>query len=209
MNAEVRIRILCVDDHPLFRMGIAAVLGSQPDILLVALGATGEEGILLADQLSPDVTLMDLRLPDMSGIAALRRIRLRKPEARVIVLTTFEGDAEVQRALSAGARAYVLKSGSPDELLKVIRSVYVGHHYIPAALASDLAQRQAQQLLTAREIDVIALVAGGNRNRDIAERLGLSEDTVKGYLKNIMDKLEAKDRTEAVTIAIRRGIIHL
>jgi DNA-binding NarL/FixJ family response regulator len=152
---------------------------------------------------------MDLRLPDMSGIDAMIAIRTEFPEARIIVLTTFEGDVEIQRALEAGARAYLLKSMCPSELLDVIRQVHTGKKRIPPEIASHLAEHMGDESLTAREIDVLRAIAGGNRNRDIAEKLFISEETVKVHIKHIMEKLDASDRTDAVTIAVRRGIIQL
>jgi DNA-binding NarL/FixJ family response regulator len=209
MAVSQRISVLCVDDHPLFRAGIAYVLENQPDIELVGLAATGAEGIALARQHSPDVTLMDLRLPDMSGIAAVSAICHHRPEARILMLTTFEGDAEVRRALAAGARAYVLKSASPEELVNIIRQVNSGKNYLPAQIAVELARRVAHDAISEREAAVLRLIAGGNRNKDIAEKLSIAEDTVKAHIKRIMEKLGARDRTQAVSIAVQRGIIQL
>jgi DNA-binding NarL/FixJ family response regulator len=203
------IRVLTVDDHPLMREGIGAVIKSQPDMLLVGQGANGREGIQKFREERPDVTLMDLRLPDMSGIDALIAIRSESPDARVIMLTTFEGDVEIQRALRAGARAYILKTMPPKELLDVIRQVHSGKKRIPTEVAAHLAAHLSDEALTPREIDVLRHVAGGNRNRDIAERLFISEETVKVHVKHVMEKLGASDRTQAVAIAVRRGIIHL
>ena len=209
MAADLPISILCVDDHPLFRAGIAYVIENQPDMKLAGVAATGVQGIALARELAPDVTLMDLRLPDMSGITALSSIREHRPEARVIMLTTFEGDAEVQRALAAGAKAYVLKNTGPEELVNIIRQVNSGRNYLPAQLAAELAQRLADDAISEREIAVLRLIAKGNRNKDIAERLNIAEDTVKSHIKRILDKLGARDRTQAVSIAVQRGIIQL
>jgi len=203
------ISVLCVDDHPLFRTGIAYVMDNQPDMKLVGVAATGAEGIALARELMPDVILMDLRLPDMSGIAALSTIRKERPGARILMLTTFEGDAEVQRALAAGARAYVLKSTSPEELVDIIRQVNSGKNYLPTQLAAELAQRVADDAISEREAAVLRLIASGNRNKDIAEKLSIAEDTVKSHIKRIMEKLSARDRTQAVSIAVQRGIIQL
>src|SRR5262249_40830115 len=205
MSDQTRIRILCVDDHPLLREGITAIINSQPDMQLVSEAATGSESIQKFREHQPDVTLMDLRLPDMSGIDALTAIRTEFPEARIIMLTTFEGDVEIQRALEAGARGYLLKSMPPSELLDVIRQVNQGKKRVPPQVASQLAQHFGEESLTAREIDVLREVAGGNRNRDIADKLLVSEETVKVHIKHIMEKLGAGDRTEAVAIAIRRG----
>src|SRR5262245_51315224 len=209
MSDQSRIRILCVDDHPLLREGIAAIIINQPDLLLVAEATTGREAIHKYREHQPDVTLMDLRLPDMSGIDALIAIRTEFPEAKIIMLTTFEGDVEIQRSLEAGARSYLLKNMPPKELVDVIRQVKAGKKRIPPELAAQLAEHLGDEPLTEREIEVLRHVASGNRNRDIAERLFISEETVKVHIKHIMEKLGAKDRTQAVSIAIRRGIIQL
>jgi DNA-binding NarL/FixJ family response regulator len=209
MSEQARIRILCVDDHPLLRQGIDTIVGSQADLQLVAHAANAEDGIELFRKHRPDVTLMDLRLPDMSGIDAIVAIRKEFPEARIVVLTTFEGDVEIQRALEAGARAYLLKSLPPKELLEAIRQVHTGKKRIPAHIAAQLAEHMSEEGLTARETEVLSKVAEGNRNRDIGDRLFISEDTVKVHIKHIMEKLGASDRTQAVAIGLRRGIIQL
>lgn len=209
MSEPNRIRVFSVDDHPLLREGIAAMINSQPDMTLVAQAATGGESILKFREHVPDVTLMDLRLPDMSGIDALISIRNEQPDARVIMLTTFEGDVEIQRALQAGARGYLLKSMPPDELVDAIRQVHAGKKRVPAEVAAQLAEHLSDESLTEREIGVLRHLAGGNRNKDIAERLFISEETVKVHVKHIMEKLGASDRTQAVAIAVRRGIIQL
>jgi DNA-binding NarL/FixJ family response regulator len=209
MNDPAHIRILSVDDHPLLREGIATIINNQPDMVLVAAASTGKEAIQKFREFQPDVTLMDLRLPDLSGIEALIAIRTEFAEARVIMLTTFEGDVEIQRALEAGARGYMLKSMPPRELVEVIRQVHAGKKRVPAEVAAHLAEHLSDEALTAREIDVLRHVAGGNRNRDIAERLFISEETVKVHVKHIMEKLGASDRTQAIAIAVRRGIIQL
>jgi DNA-binding NarL/FixJ family response regulator len=203
------IRVFSVDDHPLLREGIAALVNSQADMTLVAEASNGAEAIQMFRQQQPDVTLLDLRLPDMSGIDILIAIRSEFPEARVIMLTTFEGDVEIQRALQAGARGYMLKNMPPSELLDVIRQVHAGKKRIPLEIASQLLEHMSDEVLTDREIEVLREVAGGNRNREIAERLFISEETVKVHIKHIMEKLGASDRTQAVAIGLRRGIIQL
>jgi DNA-binding NarL/FixJ family response regulator len=209
MTTEAQIRVLSVDDHPLLREGLAAIINNQPDMLLVAQASNAQEAIREYRKHRPDVTLMDLRLPDKSGIDAMIAVRAEFPEARVIMLTTFEGDVEIQRALEAGARGYMLKSMPPKELVEVIRQVHAGKKRITAQLAAQLAEHLSDEDLTAREIEVLNQIAGGNRNRDIAEKLFITEETVKVHIKHIMDKLGANDRTQAVAIGVRRGIIAL
>jgi len=209
MGEAVKIRVFSVDDHPLVHEGIATVIRNQPDMSLVAEAFNGRDGLQAFRQHKPDVTLMDLRLPDMSGIDALMAIRSEFPEARIIMLTTFAGDVEIQRALEAGARAYVLKSMPPKELVEVIRQVHAGKKRIPAEIAAHLAEHYSDEALTEREIEVLKQIAGGNRNRDIAEKLFISEETVKVHIKHLMEKLGASDRTQAVAIGVRRGIIQL
>ena len=209
MNDQTPIRVLSVDDHPLLREGIATLLNNQPDICVVGEASSGREALERFRELHPDITLMDVRLPDMSGIDAMIAIRKEFSEARVIMLTTSEGDVEIQRALAGGARGYMLKSMPPKDLVEAIRQVHAGKKRIPPTIAAHLAEHYSDEALTAREIEVLQQIAGGNRNRDIAERLFISEETVKVHIKHIMDKLGASDRTQAVAIAVRRGIIHL
>ena len=209
MTSEARIRILCVDDHPLVREGLAAVINSQPDMQLLGQASNVQEALQEFRKRQPDVTLMDVRLPGESGIDAVAEIRREFPAARIIMLTTFEGDVEIQRALQAGARAYLLKSMPPKELLAAIRQVHSGKKQIPAQVAARLAEHLSDEQLTEREIEVLREIAGGNRNRDIAEKLFIAEETVKVHIKHIMEKLGANDRTQAVAIGLRRGIIQL
>jgi DNA-binding NarL/FixJ family response regulator len=209
MSEQSQIRVFSVDDHPLLREGIAAIINNQPDMLLVAQAATGGDAVQMFREHRPDVTLMDLRLPDMSGIDALIAIRAEFSDALVIMLTTFEGDVEIQRALKAGARGYLLKSTPPKELIETIRHVHAGKKGIPSHIAAYLAEHVSDEALTVREIEVLRHISGGNRNRDIAQKLFISEETVKVHIKHIMDKLGASDRTQAVAIAVRRGIIQL
>jgi DNA-binding NarL/FixJ family response regulator len=209
VSDQDRIRVLCIDDHPLVRDGIAAIINNQPDMLLAAEASDGREAIQKYREYRPDVTLMDLRLPDMSGIDLLISIRSEFPGARAVILTTFEGDVEIQRSLEAGACGYLLKSMPPEELLEVIRQVHAGRKRIPPEVAAQLAEHLGYEALTERELEVLNYIAKGNRNRGVAELLFISEETVKVHVKHIMEKLGASDRTEAVTIAIRRGIIRL
>ena len=209
MSSRRKIKVLSVDDHPLLREGLAAIVNSQDDLEMVAQAASGREALQLFRQHVPDVTLMDLRMPDGSGIDVVSAIMAEFPDARIVMLTTFEGDVEIQRSLAAGARGYLLKTTPPVELIEVIRQVHAGKKRIPQEVAAQLAEHIADEPLTSREIDVLQHVATGNRNRDIAEQLFISEETVKVHVKHIMEKLGASDRTEAVAIGLRRGIIQL
>jgi DNA-binding NarL/FixJ family response regulator len=203
------IRVLAVDDHPVLREGIAALVSNQADMELVAEASNGREAIEHFRKHGPDITLMDLQMPDMSGIDAMSAIRGEFPNARIIVLTTFAGDAQVFRALKAGARAYLLKGLLRKELLETIRAVHAGQRRIPAEIAAEIAEHATDDVLTPREIRVLQLIGGGNTNKEIAAQLSITEETVKGHVKNILAKLSANDRTHAVTIGLKRGIIDL
>ena len=203
------IRVLTVDDHALLREGIAALINAECDMKLVADACNGREAIEKFRVHRPDVTLMDLQMPALNGIEAIIAIRSEFPNARIIVLTTYTGDVQILRALKAGARAYILKGQVHRELLDTIRAVHAGQKRIPAELAAELADHVAEDDLTSREIDVLRLVASGNANKEIAVRLSIAEETVKSHITNILAKLAANDRTHAVTIALKRGIIEL
>jgi len=209
VSAAHAIRVLSIDDHPLLREGIATIIGAQEDMCLVGQAATARDGIRDYHDKKPDITLMDVRLPDMNGIDALMAIRSDAPNARIIMLSMFRGDVEIRRALMAGARGFLLKTVPPSEILASIRRVHAGKKCIPTEVASELADYFTADSLTAREVETLRLVAAGNRNRDIGGILSISEDTVKVHVKHIMEKLGAADRTEAVVIAARRGIIEL
>jgi DNA-binding NarL/FixJ family response regulator len=201
------IRILTVDDHALLRNGIAGLVNDERDMKMVAEAATGVEAIKQFKQYHPDITLMDLQMPEMSGIEAIVEIRSEFPEARIIVLTTYTGDVQVARALKAGARGYLLKARVNRDLVDVIRAVYSGQKRIPPEIAAELAEHAGEEDLSAREVEVLGLVARGNANKEIAARLAITEETVKSHIRRILDKLRANDRTHAVTIALKRGII--
>jgi len=203
------IRILSVDDHALLREGIAALVASQSDMELVAEAANGREAVEQFRKHVPDVTLMDLQMPELNGFDAMGAIRGEFPDARIIVLTTYAGDVQVMRALKAGARAYLLKGLLRKELIETIRAVHAGHKRVPPEVAAEIAEHALDDVLTLREIDVLRLIAGGNSNKEIAAQLSITEETVKGHVKNVLAKLGANDRTHAVTIALKRGIIDL
>ena len=207
MEEPKLIRILSVEDHPVFREGLSTIIGSEPDMLLVSQAANSVEVIKEFRKHRPDITLMDLRLPGRDGIETLSAIRSEFPDARIIILTSSDGDAEIQRALRAGAAAYVLKSMPKDELLSVVRSVHEGGRHIPAAVAARLAEHLGEDDLTSRELEVLELIRDGFRNKQIADRLAIAETTVNFHIKNLVEKLGANDRTHAVTIALRRGLL--
>lgn len=203
------IPVLCVDDHAVVREGIAAIIDMQPDMVVVGAAATGEEALSLFRRHRPAVTLMDLQLPGISGLEAIKNIRAESPEARIIVLTMYEGDEDIFRALRAGAATYLLKNTLSDDLVRVVRDVHSGEHPMSADVAVRLAARTTEPSLTLRETEVLTLLAKGMRNKEIGATLGITEETAHGYIKSIFIKLKVKDRTAAVTVALRRGIIHL
>jgi DNA-binding NarL/FixJ family response regulator len=209
MAGRSPIRILTVDDHPLLREGIAAVLANETDMAVVAEAGNGREAVEQFRAHRPDVTLMDLQMPDMNGTDAITAIRKDYPEARIIVLTTYGGDAQAVRALKAGASGYLLKSMVRKELVETIRSVHAGKKRVPPEIAVEMAEHHADDALTEREIEVLREVAAGNANKVVALHLGVSEETVKAHMRSILSKLGANDRTHAVTIALRRGIIEI
>ena len=207
MNAKPPISVLCVDDHPSVRDGIAYALSLQPDMVLVGSAATGHEALTLFREHRPDITLMDLQLPDINGVDVMIKIHEKDPQARFIVLTTYAGDVQASRALRAGARGYLLKSTLRKELTDAIRAVHAGLRRITAEVASSISEHLAGDELTARELDVLRAVAGGRSNKAVASDLAISEETVKGHMKNILSKLQANDRTHAILIAFRRGVL--
>jgi DNA-binding NarL/FixJ family response regulator len=209
MSSHSSIRILTVDDHPILREGIAAILGAQEDMQLVAEANNGRDAVDQFRTHRPDVTLMDLQMPQMNGIDAIRAIRKEFPGARIIVLTTYSGDAQAARAFEAGAFGYLLKSMLRKELIETIRTVHGGRKRVPPEIAVEMAEHHTDDLLTDREVEVLREVAAGNANKMIAGRLKISEETVKAHMKNILSKLGANDRTHAVTIALKRGIIEI
>jgi two-component system, NarL family, response regulator len=204
-----KIRVLCVDDHRIVREGIALIVGRQPDMEVVGSAASGEEAVELFRGCRPDVTLMDLQLGSMSGVEAIRVIRRDAPAARIVVLTMYQGDEDIFRALQAGAVTYLLKDTLSDDLITVIREVHGGKHPISPDVEARLAERAAGPTLTPREIQVVQLISHGMRNKEIAASLGISEETAQVHVKNILAKLRVKDRSAAIGVAVRRGIIHL
>ena len=208
-NPPDLIRILTVDDHPLLRNGIASLVNGEPDMKLIAEASSGQQAMEQFRLHRPDVTLMDLQMPDMNGAEAIMRIQDEFPDARIVVLTTYSGDARVLKALKAGARAYLLKGQVHRELLETIRAVHAGRKRIPPDIAAELAEYAADDALSPREIEVLRLIAAGNSNKLIADQLSVGEATVKSHVTNILSKLGANDRTHAVTIGLKRGIIEL
>jgi DNA-binding NarL/FixJ family response regulator len=208
-NVPDLIRVLTADDHPLLREGIATLVNAEADLKLVAEASSGREAVKMFQLHRPDITLMDLQMPDMNGTEAIAEIRSEFPDARIIVLTTYTGDAQVLKALKAGARAYLLKSDVHLELLDMIRSVHAGHKRIPPQIAAELAEHAGDDPLSPREIDVLRLIAAGNSNKLIADQLSISEATAKSHVANILSKLGANDRAHALAIAMKRGIINL
>ena len=202
-------RVMVVDDHPVVRTGLAAVIGQQPDLLLVGEGDSGEHAVALYRERRPDIVLMDLRMPGVGGVEAIRKITAEFPEARILALTTYEGDADIRRALGAGARGYLLKDMLLSDVITAIRAVLRGERVIPAGVATRLAEYSERSDLTERELEVLHLVARGLSNKEVAKAIGRMEETVKIHLKNIFAKLDVSDRTEAVTVALGRGLLHL
>jgi DNA-binding NarL/FixJ family response regulator len=204
-----RIGILTVDDHPLLREGVASMINAEPDMQIVAEADSGAEAIKQFRSHRPDVTLMDLQMPGMNGVDAIKAIRGEFEDARIIVLTTYTGDVQVLQALKAGAAGYLLKSALRTELLNAIRAVHIGQRHVSASIATEIAQHVGEVALSERELEVLRKVAAGNSNKQVAAQLGISEDTAKAHMKNILSKLNANDRTHAVTIAVKRGIIDI
>jgi DNA-binding NarL/FixJ family response regulator len=209
MKDATKMRILFVDDHPVVRDGLEAIINLQPDMVSAGTAATGAEALEKFLKLQPDVTLVDLQLPDMSGFDLIKKIRDKSPNARIVVLSSHEGDVDIQRALESGAQGYAVKGIVRGELLEIIRSVRAGKRRLPAAVAQKLTEHMGDEPISPRELEVLSLMAAGKRNKEIAGDLSIAEDTVKMHVRNILAKLHVNDRTEAVTIALRRGIIHL
>ena len=209
MKSGGKIRVLCVDDHPIVREGLASILALQTDMEMIGAAGSGVEALELFRKMQPDITLVDLRLPDMSGHELTRQLLAQSSNARVIVLTSFEGDVDIERALAAGARGYVVKGTVREELLSAIRAVHAGKKHVHGPVAEKLAEYLGSEKLSEREMQVLREMAAGKRNKEIGADLSIAEDTVKMHVKNILEKLQVSDRTEAVTVALRRGILHL
>ena len=209
MTSSAKIRVVCIDDHPIVREGLASIITLQSDMEMAGAAESGAQGLALFRRLKPDIALVDLKLPDMSGHELTRQILEHSPAARIIVLTSFEGDADIERALAAGARGYVVKGVAREELLGAIRAVHAGKKHIHGPVAEKLAEHMGSEKLSNRELQVLAEMAAGKRNKEIGADLSIAEDTVKMHVKNILEKLQVNDRTEAVTVALRRGILHL
>jgi len=209
METLQSIRVMVVDDHKIVRQGLVALINTEPDLTVVAEGSDGQQAVELFRQHKPDVTLMDLRMPRLSGVEATKAIRQQSPTARIIVLTTFDGDEDIYRALQAGAQSYLLKGVSFEDLTDAIRTVHAGQRRIPAAVAERLAERMAGEELTGREVQVLELIVRGKSNKEIGAALSISEATVKSHINSLLSKLGVADRTQAATTALQRGIIHL
>jgi two-component system, NarL family, response regulator len=210
VNQISKMKVMVVDDHPLMRVGITAIINARPDMTVVAQAETGEESVLLFQRYQPDVTLMDLRLPgNMGGVEAIAAVRSSYPDARFIVVTTYEGDADIHRALEAGAQGYVIKGMPYQTLVEALQKVHAGRRFVPLPVARTLASRMPDSDLSSREMEVLQLLMSGKRNKDIAHQLGITEATVKSHVSAILMRLNVSDRTEAVVTALRRGLVHL
>lgn len=209
METSQPIRVMIIDDHQIVRQGLVALINTEEDLTVVAEGSDGQQAVDLYAQHKPDVTLMDLRMPVLSGVEATKAIRQQNPQARIIVLTTFDGDEDIYRALQAGAQSYLLKGVSFDDLIEAIRTVHAGQRRIPAAVAERLAERMSSEELTAREVQVLELIVRGNSNKEIGTALSISEATVKSHINSLLSKMGVADRTQAATTALQRGIVHL